>query len=151
HPDPGTRHEAISDLTTYCSEAKSVTPALVDALASVDGGIRCEAALFLVKQEPGVAHRALDTLAEQIVDPLDGSYLLWDIIRKLRKASPGSLTRLARSLVDSLARASKPESRLNAILALGELGPEGMPAVPALLDASRSGDREIAVRAVEAL
>jgi HEAT repeat protein len=58
---------------------------------------------------------------------------------------------LARALVDKLARADKAVVRVNAIGALGELGPDAMPAVPALLDASRSGDLDIAIRAVEAL
>jgi HEAT repeat protein len=62
-----------------------------------------------------------------------------------------SLSRLARALVDKLARANKAIVKVNAIRALGEIGPDAMPAVPALLDASKSSELEIALPAVEAL
>jgi HEAT repeat protein len=63
---------------------------------------------------------------------------------------PG-LSDSARALVDKLGRVDRAIVRVNAIRALGEIGPDAMPAVPALLDASKSGDLKIATRAVEAL
>jgi hypothetical protein len=82
--------------------AKALRPTLIDAMASDDGFLRDEAALFFLKHEPGMAPRTIETLAEQIVDPLDGSDLLWGLIRKMREASPGSIT----PLVSALSRGS---------------------------------------------
>ena len=61
------------------------------------------------------------------------------------------MTPLVPALVTRFARASNPHSRVNAIMALGEIGPEAKPAVPAMLEASGTADLEIAGRAVEAL
>jgi HEAT repeat protein len=149
--DIGTRHQAIYDLIQHCAHAKTLRSTLIEALASDDGGLRDEAALYLLKHDASMARRAIETIAEQIVDPLNGSYLLWDLIRKTRKESPGSITPLVPALVTRLARASNPDSRVNAIMALGEIGPEAKPAVPAMLEASGTADLEIAGRAVEAL
>ncbi len=113
--------------------------------------MRDEAALFLLKNDPGMATRAIDTLAEQIVDPMNGSYLLWDLIRKMRTASPASISSLVPALTGRLERTNKRASRVNAIMALGEIGIEAKSAVPVLLDASRFVDLGLATRAAEAL
>jgi HEAT repeat protein len=146
-----TRIQATHDLITQCANAKPLRPTLLKALASDDGFLRDEAALFFLEHEPDVAPRAIETLAEQIVDPLDGSYLLWDLIRKTREASPSSITSLVSAIVARLTRANKSTSRVNAIMALGEIGPAATSSVPALLDASKSSDLNVAGRAVEAL
>ncbi len=44
--------------------------------------LRDEAGLFLLKHEPRLAPRIIDTLADQIVDPLDGGHVSWDLIRR---------------------------------------------------------------------
>jgi HEAT repeat protein len=66
-------------------------------------------------------------------------------------ASPGAITPQVPELIKRLARVSQPESRVNAIMALGEIGPEAKPAVSAMLEGSRTADLKIAGRAVEAL
>ena len=149
--DRATSMQATHDLLLQCPHAKTLKPVLIKALASNDGFLRDEAALFLLKHEPGMAARIIDTLADQIVDPLDGGYVLWDLIAKMRKTSPGSITPLVPALAVRLARADKPEVRVNAIMALGEIGALAKPAVPVMLEASRSGDLSVAGRAVEAL
>jgi HEAT repeats len=151
HPDRGTRLQAINDLTTHCTQAKALKPALIAALASDDVGLRCEAALFLMVHDPSMVERAIDLVAEEIAGPFEGSYLQWNLIDRMSRESPDSLTRLAQVLVDKLARTNEPIVRVNAIRALGEIGPKAMPALPSLLDASRSGDPKIALRAVAAL
>ncbi len=116
----------------------------------------CEAALCLLEHEPSMAERAIDAIAEELAAPIEGSYLQWGLVNRMRRQmmgrqmSPAFLTQLARVLVEKLARAGKAIVRVNAIRGLGEIGSDAMPAVPALLDASKSGDLTIATRAVEA-
>jgi hypothetical protein len=124
---------------------------MIGGLASDDAFLSDTAAVYLLKHEPGMAATALDAIADQIVNPRDGGHLPWDLVKDVREASPGSLESLARSLVERLSRARKPDGRLNAIQALGEIGPEARSAVPALLVESRSEDLALATRAVEAL
>ena len=152
HKDMGIRHGAIYRLIDQCPGAEATRPAVVDALGSDDGGIRCEAALFLLKHDPGTASRALEELVEQLVNPQDGSFIQHDIIRKLREVSPDSVGRVAAGLIEPTNRAGAPGPRLNAILSLGVIGPpEAKQAVPALLEAASSDDRAVALRAAEAL
>lgn len=164
HPEPGIRLQAVNDLITHCTQAKAFKATLIEALASDDVGMRSEAALFLLELEPSVADRAIVTIAEELTAPIEGSYLQWGLVDRMRQraspmfsltmgpqASPAVLTRLARALVDKLARADKAIVKVNAIRALREIGPDAMPAVPALLAASKSGDMKIATAAVEAL
>ena len=66
-------------------------------------------------------------------------------------ASPGAIIPQVPELIKRLARVSQPESRVNAIMALGEIGPEAKPAVSAVLEESRTADLKIAGSAVEAL
>jgi hypothetical protein len=66
-------------------------------------------------------------------------------------ASPGAITPQVPELIKRLARVSQPESRVNAILALGVIGPEAKPAVSAMLEESRTAYLKIAGSAVEAL
>jgi HEAT repeat protein len=101
--------------------------------------------------DPTTADRAIDTIAKILTSPFEGSYLVWDLINRIKKESPASLTPLTRTLVDKLARADNSVVRVNAIMALGEIGPEAKPAAPSLLDASKSGDLNIATSAVAAL
>ena len=149
--DHGKRVQAIDMLLMHCTHAKTLMPALVLALTSDDGFVRDEAALFLLKHDPSMATRTIDTLVEQIVDPLEGGYLHWDLIRKMREVAPGSITPLVPALVARLTRAKSTVSRVNAIIALGEIGPEARSAVAAMLEATRSADLQFAGRAVEAL
>ena len=124
---------------------------MIEALTSDDGGLRGEAALFFLKREPAMGAGAMDTLADQMVDPLEGSYLWWDLVKQAREASPGSMTALAARLLERLARASKPETRSNAISALGEVGPVAAKAVPVLLESASSKDLELASGSIAAL
>jgi HEAT repeat protein len=149
--DLATRIQAMNDLIMHCAKAKALRPTLIGALASDDGFLRDEAALFFLKYEPDMAPRVIETLAEQIVDPLDGSHVLWDLIRKMQEVSPGLITSLVPALVARLNRTNRSTSRVNAIMALGEIGPAAASSVAALLEASKSGDLETAGRAVEAL
>ena len=113
---------------------------MIEGLTSHDAFLRDTAAVYLLKHEPGMASKALDAIADQIVNPMDGGHLLWDLVKDVREASPGSLAPLANLLVERLSRTRKPDDRRNAILALGEIGPDARSAVPALLEESRSGD-----------
>jgi HEAT repeat protein len=151
HPDLETRVQAINDLTGQCWSARSLNSLLIEAMSSGPGGVRDQAALYLVEYDPRLRSRALDVLAEQIVDPLEGTSVYWDLIKDVRNRSRGSLGPLAERLVDRLSRAQKPDSRSNAIMALGEIGPDALTAVPVLLKLSQDADDKTATRAVGAL
>ena len=151
HPDFGIKMQAVNDLLVHCPEARSLKSIMIKGLASNDAFLRDTAAVYLLKHDPGMAAKSLDAIADQIVNPKDGGHLLWDLVKDVREGSPGSLAPLARSLVERLSRTRKPDQRRNAILALGEIGPDARSAVPALLEESRSGDLAVATRAVEAL
>lgn len=151
HADLGTRLQAINDLTAHCTGAESLKPLLIKQLSSDDEALRDEAAIYLLKHEPTLASRAIDILADQMADPRAGSYFPAQLVKDVKLSSPESLTPLARGLVERLSRANNPQTRLNAIMALGEIGPQAALAVRTLLDATRSDDQEIAVRAIEAL
>ena len=148
HQNAGTRLQAIRELTTYCANAKDLSQGLEGALANDDHGVRWAAALLLLKHEPRLAARAVDTLVEAIAASReDSDYALWYYpLIELRRDSPGSVTRLAESLAGRLGHATKAESRCNVLTVLGELGPEAMPAVPAVLDASKSDDWKVAFK-----
>jgi HEAT repeat protein len=149
--DYGVRSQAINDLVTHCREAESLRPILIECLESGDGGLRQEAALYLLAHDPGMAAKAIETLAEQVVEPRDGAAIPEHVARQVRESSPGALDALARSVVERLPRARDPEFLFHAIVALGEIGPDARCAVPALLEHSHSGDLTTATRAVEAL
>lgn len=150
-PDYGVRSQAINDLLTQCPEAASLRSTMIEGLACPYGGLRDTAALYLLRREPGLAAKAIETLAELMVDPMEGDSVPDDLARQVRAQSRWALGPLAKSLVERLPRARTPEARLGAILALGEIGPEARCAVPVLLEQSRSGDLTIATRAIEAL
>jgi HEAT repeat protein len=150
-PDAKKRGTAIWDLTNFCSDAAALKPALIDALASPDGTVRCEAALFLAKHEPRVAARATDVVVSHILDPIDGSYIGPELVRRIREAGPSTGARVAQALVDRLPAATKATNRVNVFQALGETGPEGKTAVATLLEASKVQDRQERVEAVNAL
>ena len=162
HQEMTRRHQAITELIAHCPCSKALMATLDDCLKSDDGGVRCEAALYLLQDQPALASRALDTLVEQILEPLDGSYLPWDLIRRLKGdsftrmmdsqvGSPESLAPVTRAMIDTLKRTDKPGRRDNALLTLGEIGPEAISAVPALLEVAGSRDRKCALAAVQAL
>jgi HEAT repeat protein len=151
HPDLETRIQAMNDLLLHCSGAKALRPMLIEALASDDGFLRDEAALYFLKHEPEMASKALDTLAGQIIDPRDGGHIPESLIQDLRRTSPKSLAVFARELVERMSRSPNSTSRVSAITALGEIGPDATMAIPTLLDASKSGDINLATSAVEAL
>ena len=91
-----------------------------------------------------MASKAVDILADQMAEPREGSYLPTQLVMDLKLASPESLTRLAGGLAERLARAHNPQTRLNAILALGEIGPQAAVAVraaPGRNALRRSGNR----------
>jgi HEAT repeat protein len=162
HQEMTRRHQAITELIAHCPGSKALMATLDDCLKSDDGGVRCEAALYLLQHQPALASRALDTLVEQILEPLDGSYFPWDLIRRLKGdsftrmmhsqvGSPESLAPVTRAMIDTLKRTDKPGRRDNALLTLGEIGPEAISAVPALLEVAGSRDRKCALAAVQAL
>ncbi len=152
HPDLATRIQALNDLVTQCGRAKALRPVMIEALASDDGGMREDAAFFLLEHENRMASRALDTLVQQIADPLDGGHGSWELVERMRRV-PYSLyiKSFVSRLVELLHRAPKPANRANIITALGEVGPLGVSAVPALRELSNSDDPEIATRAAAAL
>jgi HEAT repeat protein len=151
HREMTRRHQAIYELITYCSGSNALMPLLVECLTSDDGGVRCDAACYLLKHQPTLASHALGTLVEQLLEPLDGSDLPWDLIRRLKTESPEYLAAVTRSMLDALNRQDKPDRRNNAILTLGEIGPEARSAVPILLEVAKSADRNCALTAVQAL
>jgi hypothetical protein len=83
HQEMTKRYQAITELIAHCPSSKALMATLDDCLKNDDGGVRCEAALYLLQHQPALASRALDALVEQILEPLDGSYLPWDLIRRL--------------------------------------------------------------------
>ena len=90
-----------------------------------------------------MASRAIDTLAEQIADPLEGSYLRGTWSNGPGQAAPGSMKPLTPKLLDLLARSTKPTARETIITALGEIGPQAAAAVPVLLElVEREGSRD---------
>jgi HEAT repeats len=147
-PDLATRIQALNDLTSHCRRAKALKPALVEALESGDGFSRTEAAIFFLQHEPEMSSRAIDSLADVMANP-DGFDR--DLIRRIRGASKPSLKPLASRLLELLIRPAKPGSRTNILIALGEIGPAAVAAVPALLELSKSNDLGIATRATESL
>ena len=66
------------------------------------------------------------------------------------RARPGPRVPANRARSDCVLRVQR-RKRVNAIRGLHEIGPEATPAVPAFLDAAKSGDLTIATWAVEAL
>ena len=151
NPDLEIKLQAVYDLTMQVSRAKVLKPVMIEALASADGGMRAEAAFFVLKHEPAMEARAIDVLAGQIADPLAGSHVSWELIRRTRAASSASVKPLASKLVELLGRATKRTARTNIIKALGEVGAEAVSAKPALLELSESSDPRIATRALAAL
>lgn len=150
-PDDGVRSQAFSDLIIHCRDATSFKSALVEQLEGPHVGLREDAAIELLRYEPGLTPRIIELLAEQMVDPQEGGYMPEYLVQQMREASPGSMAPLAKSLVERLDRARTPAARLNTIRSLWEIGPEARCAIPALLEQSRSDDLSIATRAVEAL
>jgi HEAT repeat protein len=150
-PDPRTRQGAMFDLTVHCPDAEVLTRLLKDAMASFDGNIRCDAALFLVGHRPELASKALDCLASEIVNPVEGTSFFSHLIDQLKRESPRSLGQLARRLADELPKIRDGERRIYVAMALGEIGPEAQAAVPALLENADSSDRLVATRAIESL
>jgi len=151
HQDPTVRHGAMADLTIHCPTATTATAGVRDALASTDRMIRGDAALFLVSHHAELAAAALDVLVAEIVNPIEGTYGFSYLIEELKKVSPRSLPRVARSLADALPKTKEPENRTAVILSLGEIGGDASLAVPALLEAASSSDRLVAVRAIASL
>ena len=149
--DLETRMMAINDLTAHCSDAKAMRPAMLEALSSNHGIIREEAAIYFLQHEPAMAARAIDTVAEQVANPIEGSYFAWDLVKRLRQASTGSIKLLTPRLLELLPRATKPGNRVFVIAALGEIGPDAAAGMPALLELSNGKDLEVATQAVEAL
>ena len=74
---------------------------MIEGLASNDAFLRDTAAVYLLKHDPGMASKALDAIADQIVNPMDGGHLLWDLVKDVRR----SLSRLAGSPGDIAGRA----------------------------------------------
>ncbi len=151
HPDRETRSLALFYLTERCPGAKALRPAMIEVLANPDGGMREEAALYFLKTEPGMAAKAIEALAQQIVNPQEGGFLAWDLVMKVKRASAGSVKLLAAKLLELLPRASERASREFVIVALGEIGPDAAPAVPSLLELSNASDPGVALRVVESL
>ena len=149
--DRETRSWAFFALTFQCGSAKALSPAVHEALTSDYGDMRAGAALFLLRSEPGMASRCIDTLAEQIADPSEGSSSSFRFVSSAREISPISMTTLAARLLERLARATKVSIRANVINALGAIGPDAAAAVPALLEASNSSDLNIATLAALSL
>jgi HEAT repeat protein len=150
HDELWIRHDAISSLIDQCLGAAATRPALVRALDAADGGLRCEAAFYFLRQDPASASRALDVLIAQLLEPMEGGYLSLDIIRKLRDDSPASVGPVAARMAESLGGTAARD--LNAILALAAIGPpEATRAVPALDRVAVSGERDVAIRAVALL
>jgi HEAT repeat protein len=149
--DRETRLTAMYDLTTHCSSAKAVRPAMIEALKSDDLGMRQEAAVFFLAHEPGMTGRVIDALVEQIAIPAEGSYCGWALVTRLRVASWSSVKPLTPKLLELLGRSTKPATRAFLFTALGEIGREALAAVAVLLELSNDKDLELATSAVAAL
>jgi hypothetical protein len=151
HPDLEIRLAAVFDLTVHCPGAKALRPAMLDALAGTDVTVREEAAFYFLQREPEMVDQALELLADQTANPGEGSYLAWDLVKRAREASPGSIKRLAARLIERLGKSTKPESLQFLIAALGEIGSEAVSGLPALLKLADANDTDIATRAVAAM
>jgi HEAT repeat protein len=145
------RMTAIYDLTTLCSGAKVVRPAMIEALKSDDLGIRQEAAVYFLAREPAMAGRAIDAVVERIGIPAEGSDHGCALVTRLGVASWSSVKLLTPKLLELLGRATKPAARAFVIAALGEIGREALAGVPELLELSNEEDLEVATSAVAAL
>jgi HEAT repeat protein len=88
--------------------------------------------------------------------------LPWDLIKRLKgdpftrmmgsqMGSSEALAPVTRAMIDALKRTDKPGRRDNALLTLGEIGPEAVSAVPDLREVAKSHDRKCALAAVQAL
>ena len=151
HTDPQTRRLALDDLITHCAAGKGTRAAMLDVLNGGDAGMSEEAAFYFLKTEPAMVAKAIELLAKQIVHPDEGSYLAWDLVKRAREASPGSLEPLASRLLDVLGHAPAPEGRVFAITALGEIGPNAALAVPVLVELASDKNLDVASRAVASL
>ena len=112
HPDREARSLALYDLTEHCRGAKALRPAMLEVLGNRDGGMREEAALYFLKTEPGMTATAVEAIAQQIVDPQEGGYLAWDLVKKARESSAGSVKLLAAKLLEYLPSARTDRTRL---------------------------------------
>ncbi len=151
HWDFQTRMQALSDLLVHCPSAKGTRAAMIEILNGRDPMMCEQAAFYFLKSEPGMAARAIDALAKQIMSPQEGNYLAWDLVKRTKDASPGSLEPLASILLERLSRAPEPAVREFIITALGEIGPDAAEAAAVLLELSNEKDLDTAMRAVEVL
>jgi len=149
--DMASRHGAIYLLILYCPRADATRKALVEALDGDDGGLRCEAALYFLEHDPEMASRAIDTMAGQLLHPLDGSMLADDAVKQMRKRSRYPLAHLTDRLIAGLASEGGTTARVAAATALREIGPEAGRAVPRLVEAAGAADRDLAMTAIAAL
>ena len=62
--------------------------------------------LYFLKTEPGMTATAVEAIAQQIVDPQEGGYLAWDLVKKARESSAGSVKLLAAKLLEYLPSAA---------------------------------------------
>ena len=150
HPDPATRRDAVERLMGWCPDAAATRPVALDALDAPDGGLRCEAAFFLLERGDPLAPRAIATLVEQLVNPRDGSYTIEDLVKRVREQSPGSIGDLVAGVVGF--RGEEPKTSFLAIHAWRVIGsPAALPAAPRLRDLLPAPDEAVRAQAAEAL
>jgi HEAT repeat protein len=148
HPDIATRIQAINDMTRQCESSTTAQSLMIESLSSDDAHLRGEAALFVLRHEPAMAARALDTLAERLADPA-GCDL--GLIKSIRESSPQSMKPLVSRLTERLAGSREDAARASVMAAVGEIGTDALAAVPALVQLSKSSDLKSAVLAIQCL
>jgi HEAT repeat protein len=128
----------------------AAVPSLLSLLQDEDRGVRLRAALALgdlAREVRRVLPPLRSALQEAALHDEDGGVRA-EAVRALLRAGPQPATEIG-ALVDAL-RSEVDAVRFHAALALGDLGPAGRPAVPALIRASL-WDEEAAVRVGAAL
>jgi hypothetical protein len=127
--DSDARRKAVKELGEAGKDAQSAAPALVEALKDKDLFVRRFAAQALgdVEADPKVAAKPL---AEVLKNPKEK--------KEVQEAAAGSLGRMGAAGVAPLTAAIKDDAtdndvRRRAVEALGKIGPDAKPAIPALL------------------
>jgi HEAT repeat protein len=127
--DADVRRKAVQELSEAGKDAQSATPALVQALKDNDLFVRRFAAQALgeIEADPKVAAKPL---ADVLKDPKEK--------KEVKAAVAGSLGRMGAAGVAPLTAAVKDDAtdtdvRRRAVEALGKIGPDAKPSLPALV------------------
>jgi HEAT repeat protein len=85
------RHQAITELIAHCPGSTALMATLDDCLKSDDGGVRCEAALYLLQHQPALAVPALLETADE--EDLSISAAAIESLARIEPATAAALKR----------------------------------------------------------